>query len=399
MGGNEDMGQLMEIHQSKVVEIINSDWDLIIIDDLFWTFGFALTTLKHRLWEKNGGGGGGGKETKSIIYSTAGQTLLSAESIKSTGRDWVSKSPLFPFIPTDKNDAYTPKRFTHRLHALFENGAEYILMNWIVEQFLMPNIARFGVPNFTWKELYTRSSLQLSDSIDRLGWPLSKGPEMINIGAHCKNPGKMPEKFRKFIEEENSEGTIYVAFGTYPEWSLAPKRIISALIGAFERLNKFKIIFAYNGPPIKNLNKIFSHPKTKAYITHGGLKSVREGLCSGVPLILMPLFAEQAHNAQQLLFMGIGPVINKYTLTVDSVYSTIYSTVSNPKNILISKRFRSIFLDRPIKALDEGLFWIERITRLKPGRKVYFERKGINLTWINFLYFDFIIFIFIFIYF
>nr|CAD2173349.1 unnamed protein product [Meloidogyne enterolobii] len=230
---------------------------------------------------------------------------------------------------------------------------------------------------------------------------------MINIGAHCKNPGKMPEKFRKFIEEENSEGTIYVAFGTYPEWSLAPKRIISALIGAFERLNKFKIIFAYNGPPIKNLNKnilltkwapqleILAHPKTKAYITHGGLK--REGLCSGVPLILMPLFAEQAHNAQQLLVMGIGPVINKYTLTVDSVYSTIYSTVSNPKNILISKRFRSIFLDRPIKALDEGLFWIERITRLKPGRKVYFERKGINLNWINFLYFDFIIFIFIFI--
>ncbi|KAL7074204.1 hypothetical protein ACQ4LE_006417 [Meloidogyne hapla] len=215
----------------------------------------------------------------------------------------------------------------------------------------MPNIERFGVPNFTWKELFTRSSLQLSDSIDRLGWPLSRGPEMVNIGAHCKNSEKMPEEFSKFIEDENSEGTIYVAFGTYPEWSLAPKRILSALIGAFKRLNKFKIIFTYNGPPIENISKnifltkwapqleILAHPKTKAYITHGGLKrfllkrikifilfkSVREGLCSGVPLIVMPLFAEQAHNAQQLLVMGIGPVINKYTLTVDSVYSTIYS--------------------------------------------------------------------------
>uniref|UniRef100_A0A1I8BH56 Glycosyl transferase n=1 Tax=Meloidogyne hapla TaxID=6305 RepID=A0A1I8BH56_MELHA len=113
-----------------IVEIINEDWDLIIIDDLFWTFGFALTTLKQRLWEKNGLNKNK-KEPKSIIYSTAGQTLLSAESIKSTGRDWVSKSPLFPFIPTDKNDAYSHKRFIHRLHAFYENGVEYILMNWI----------------------------------------------------------------------------------------------------------------------------------------------------------------------------------------------------------------------------------------------------------------------------
>ena len=66
--------------------MINEDWDLIIIDDLFWAFGFALTTLKQRLWEKNGGGRNKNNvEPKSVIYSTAGQTLLSAESIKSLG--------------------------------------------------------------------------------------------------------------------------------------------------------------------------------------------------------------------------------------------------------------------------------------------------------------------------
>ncbi|KAF7636498.1 UDP-glucuronosyltransferase, partial [Meloidogyne graminicola] len=299
---------IIEVEDLKLIELINEDWDLIIIDDLFWSFGFALTTLQQRLWEK---GSKINNEPKSIIYSTAGQTLLSSESIKST-----------------------------------------------VEQFYMPNIARFGVPNFTWKELYIRSSLQLSDSIDRLGWPLAKGPEMINIGAHCRESGKLPEEFKKFIEEEDSEGIIYAAFGTYPEWSLAPKRILSSLIGAFQKLsNKYKIIFTYNGPPIENIGKnimlakwapqleILAHPKTKVFITHGGLKSIREGLCSGIPIIVMPLFAEQAHNAQQILFMGIGPVINKYTLNINSVYSTIYSftQIINQKwdLVLVTELFNS----------------------------------------------------------
>jgi glucuronosyltransferase len=79
-------------------------------------------------------------------------------------------------------------------------------------------------------------------------------------------------------------GTIYVAFGTYPDWNLAPERILSALIDAFKRLSSYRIIFAYNGPPIPGLGphimltkwapqlEILAHPMTKAYITHGGLK-------------------------------------------------------------------------------------------------------------------------------
>lgn len=79
-------------------------------------------------------------------------------------------------------------------------------------------------------------------------------------------------------------GTIYVAFGTYPEWSLAPARILTALIGAFNRLRDYRIVFAYNGPPIEDLGahimlvkwapqvEILAHPNTKAYVTHGGLK-------------------------------------------------------------------------------------------------------------------------------
>jgi hypothetical protein len=71
---------------------------------------------------------------------------------------------------------------------------------------MLPNIAKFGVPNFSWYEMYKRSSLQMSDSIDRMGWPMAIGPEMINVGAHCKEARGLPEEFRKFVEDPRSKG-------------------------------------------------------------------------------------------------------------------------------------------------------------------------------------------------
>jgi hypothetical protein len=139
------------------------------------------------------------------------------------------------------------------------------------------------------------------------------------------------------------------------------------------------------------------------------LYSIREGLCAGVPLIVMPLFAEQAHNAQLVLAMGIGPVINKYTLTADSVFRTIHGVnerqspessiriprpnpaihlqvVADPQSQSRAQRHRAIFLDRPMPALDEGAFWVDRLMRLRPGRRANFVRKGTELNWLQFTF-------------
>ena len=86
------------------------------------------------------------------------------------------------------------------------------------------------------------------------------------------------------IWDINNLGTIYIAFGTYPDWKYAPKRIIDALFGAFERLTEYRIIFVYNGDiPMEHGKHIrlikwapqlelLAHHKTLVFITHGGMK-------------------------------------------------------------------------------------------------------------------------------
>lgn len=50
--------------------------------------------------------------------------------------------------------------------------------------------------------------------------------------------------------------------------------------------------------------------------------SVKESICAKTPLIVMPLFAEQAHNARFVLETGIGSTINKFKLSKKLVLST-----------------------------------------------------------------------------
>lgn len=39
-----------------------------------------------------------------------------------------------------------------------------------------------------------------------------------------------------------------------------------------------------------------------------------EAICGKTPVLYLPLFAEQAHNARQMTRLGIASLLNKYTM-------------------------------------------------------------------------------------
>ena len=119
----------------------------------FSSLGFALPLLRYRRWEQ--GAAPLSKEPRFLVFASAGQTMMSAEAIKSTGifftilpsdldivlcalhqaycsgRNWPSKVSLYPHIPTDASDVYNPAIFLHRLFNFYENLVELILINYI----------------------------------------------------------------------------------------------------------------------------------------------------------------------------------------------------------------------------------------------------------------------------
>ncbi|KXN65265.1 glycosyltransferase family 1 protein [Conidiobolus coronatus NRRL 28638] len=71
---------------------------------------------------------------------------------------------------------------------------------------------------------------------------------------------------------------------------------------------------------------ILNHSNTKLFISHGGIESSHEGIHSGTPILLMPMFGDQPRNARLIKNRGIGDF-------VDTINSTPYDFLEKIKEL------------------------------------------------------------------
>lgn len=89
-----------------------------------------------------------------------------------------------------------------------------------------------------------------------------------------------------YINHSKILGLIYIAFGSYANWTAAPTNVIQSFYHLFTHLpSTYQIIFSYNGPldkmpNVENLKlvdwapqtAILRHSQMKLFVSHGGMK-------------------------------------------------------------------------------------------------------------------------------
>jgi UDP:flavonoid glycosyltransferase YjiC (YdhE family) len=60
-------------------------------------------------------------------------------------------------------------------------------------------------------------------------------------------------------------------------------------------------------------------PYAKAMVCHGGSGTVRAGLAAGVPMAVLPLFADQPHNARRVTELGAGLTLDRPSRAGDGI--------------------------------------------------------------------------------
>ncbi|XP_030674300.1 UDP-glucuronosyltransferase 2A1 isoform X3 [Nomascus leucogenys] len=129
-------------------------------------------------------------------------------------------------------------------------------------------------------------------------------------------------------------------------------------------------------------NDLLGHPKTKAFITHGGTNGIYEAIYHGVPMVGVPMFADQPDNIAHMKAKGAAVEVNLNTMTSVDLLSALRTVINEPSYKENAMRLSRIHHDQPVKPLDRAVFWIEFVMRHKGAK--HLRPAAHDLTWFQY---------------
>lgn len=79
------------------------------------------------------------------------------------------------------------------------------------------------------------------------------------------------------------------------------------------------------------MSLILGHPKAKAFITHGGSHGIYEGICNGVPMVMLPLFGDQADNVQRMVARGVAESLTIADVTTAKLLEALNKVINDKR--------------------------------------------------------------------
>ncbi|XP_014718058.3 UDP-glucuronosyltransferase 1A3-like isoform X1 [Equus asinus] len=222
-----------------------------------------------------------------------------------------------------------------------------------------------------------------------LDYPRPIMPNMVFIGGiNCAHRKPLSQEFEAYVNASGEHGIVVFSLGSMV--SEIPEKKAMEIADALGKIPQ-TVLWRYTGTPPPNLSKntilvkwlpqndLLGHPKTRAFITHSGSHGVYEGICNGVPMVMMPLFGDQMDNAKRMETRGAGVSLNILEMTSDDLANalkTVINDKSYKENIM---RLSSLHKDRPVEPLDLAVFWVEFVMRHKGAP--HLRPAAHDLTW------------------
>ncbi|KAL3161225.1 hypothetical protein ABBQ38_009591 [Trebouxia sp. C0009 RCD-2024] len=193
------------------------------------------------------------------------------------------------------------------------------LGGWALADALKLQKAMVQVPGFT----PPLSCLVLINSHFALAPPRALGPKVHVVGPlTAKPPSPLPAYLEAFMQSAGRSGVVYASLGytAIPEKhelqavadalaAVAPVSVLWKLTAADQQL--LGVGNATLGSNIHLIewapqNDVLGHPATRAFLTQAGTNSFNEAAYHGVPIVGLPLFAEQPDNMARAVEQGFG---------------------------------------------------------------------------------------------
>nr|XP_048702299.1 UDP-glucuronosyltransferase 2C1-like isoform X3 [Caretta caretta] len=207
-------------------------------------------------------------------------------------------------------------------------------------------------------------------------------------GLHCKPAKPLPEEMEEFVQSSGEHGIVVFSFGSMIYNLTEEKSKMVAL--ALSQVPQ-KVLWRYKGKKPETLgpntriydwipqNDLLGHPKAKAFITHGGTNGIYEAIYHGIPMVGIPLFADQPDNIAHMKAKGMAVELDFNTMQAQDLIDALNVVINNSSYKENAVRLSQIHHDQPIKPLDRAVFWIEFVMRHKGAK--HLRPAAHELTW------------------
>ncbi|XP_022521527.2 UDP glucuronosyltransferase 2 family, polypeptide A5 isoform X15 [Astyanax mexicanus] len=219
-------------------------------------------------------------------------------------------------------------------------------------------------------------------------------------GLHCKPAKPLPKEMEEFVQSSGDDGIVVFSLGSMVK-NLTKDRAntIASALGQIPQ----KVLWRYSGDKPDTLspntklydwipqNDLLGHPKTRAFITHGGTNGLYEAIYHGVPMVGIPLFADQPDNLLHMKTKGAAVTVDFNKMKSEDLKEALTEVINNPSYKESMMRLSRIHHDQPMKPLDQAVYWIEFVMRNKGAKHLRVEAH--NLTWYQYHCLDVIAFL------
>ncbi|RCN32697.1 UDP-glucoronosyl and UDP-glucosyl transferase [Ancylostoma caninum] len=250
--------------------------------------------------------------------------------------------------------------FLERLYNVFINGSGFILAN--IFEYFEQSLFESKFPGF--KNLHnlikdkTDYMLMNTNEFTESTRPTLRSIQYVG-GSATRDPQPLDEEF-EWIVSRGSKGAILFSLGSLVKPSDMPVAVRKAFMDAFRTFTDYVILWKddtqlnssypniyfrdwvpqvdllgaecsrfltfftiFSGCLLNTVDYFAADGRVKLFITHGGMNSMQESLLFGVPMITVPLFADQDSNAAVAAERGFSVNLSKFAVTKEKVIDAI----------------------------------------------------------------------------
>ncbi|XP_013186832.2 UDP-glycosyltransferase UGT5 [Amyelois transitella] len=375
------------LNSKEVQELLKNDhkFDLVISEQFFQE---AMYVLAHKY------------DAPLALVTTYGNCMR---------HNIITRNPLqLSTVISEFLDIREPTSFWGRLRNMYFALYEFVWWKyWYLEKqeaLVKKYVPHLKEPVPSLYDLQKDTALMLYNSHFSFDNAAAYGPNIVEIGGvHLSKSDEVLPKDLQEILDGAKHGVVYVNFGSNVKSSELPLEKKNTFLNIFRELKQL-VIWKWEDETLddkpKNLiirkwlpqKEILSHPNIKVFISHGGLIGTQEAIFHGIPIIGIPIYADQFNNLLQAQEIGFGQILEFKDINEENLRNKLNNVLKDDKYGVKAKEISARFKDRPMSALDTAVYWLEYVIRNKGA--TYMKNPALKLNRIASTMLDVYVFIF-----